>query len=366
VKRTSLSRIVCGLLALTVVCGVAGAEIGARAPQFSGQTLDGRTFNNDSFRGRALLLEFWATRCPQCGSGQAAVNNIARKYAGERLVVLGIDVGEPEATVRKFLKAHPASCPVALDADRKISARFGKHGLPYYVMIDRDGFIAGTKNGPVGEDALVSLLSLAGLPGSLDQPSPEVARLNAPPETQADSATQESAAPATAAPGTAAPATAPATAPEVIEVPQEEDRSQRAGKHSAGRPGSAEAALPEKPAAEAARAVTPPEAQGEKAVPEAVPAVTPPMIIEVPQEPSSAGSLPPKPSPKTVFVLANGERLEADHYTMEEGVLHIVVAGEPRAIPLRALDAKATIAANRERGIDLKIPQSRSEVYVAF
>jgi hypothetical protein len=89
-------------------------------------------------------------------------------------------------------------------------------------------------------------------------------------------------------------------------------------------------------------------------------------VIEVPQARTSRRSLPPKPSPKTIFVLANGERLESDRYTMEGGILHVAVNGEQRAIALSALDVEATTELNRKRGIDLKIPQSRNEVYVAF
>ena len=65
-------------------------------------------------------------------------------------------------------------------------------------------------------------------------------------------------------------------------------------------------------------------------------------------------------------MLATGERLESDDYTMEAGTLHVTVGGEQRKIALSALDVKATLALNRQRGIDLKIPQNRNEVYVSF
>jgi hypothetical protein len=88
-------------------------------------------------------------------------------------------------------------------------------------------------------------------------------------------------------------------------------------------------------------------------------------VIELSREHSSV-PLQTKPIPKTVFVLANGERLEADHYTLDAGSLQVVVGGEQRTIALSALDMKATTAANRERGINFKVPQSRSEVFLAF
>jgi thiol-disulfide isomerase/thioredoxin len=293
VKRASLSRILCGLLSLTVFCAVASADTGARAPEFSTQSLDGHTFNNTSLRGRVVLVEFWATWCPHCRRDQAAVNDIARKFSGEGLVVLTVDVGEPETTVRNYLKAHPTSCPVALDESKKLSKRFGTDGYPYYVLIDRDGFIAGTQDGEGGEDSLLSLLSLAGLSLRSDAPRSNTARLDTRPDTR-------------------------------------------------------------------------PEMPGDNAIPDSSPVVSSPKMIELPPAPSARRSRPQKPSPKTIFVLANGERLESGEYTMEAGILHVTLGGERRAIALSALDQKATTALNRQRGIDLKIPQSRNEVYVGF
>lgn len=301
-KRTSLSRILCGVLTVTLFCGVAGADIAERVPQFSTQSLDGKKFNDVSLRGRVVLLEFWATWCPNCRSDQAAVNDIAHKFAGEGLVVLAIDVGEPEKTVRKFLQANPSSCPVVLDVNKSLSARFGKHGYPYYVAIDRDGFIAGTQEGAAGEDALVSMLSLAGLDLHSDALRSNMLRSTSsrpaepPPDTQrgGDQGPDSAAAP---------------SGPKIIDIPQ---------------------------------------------------------TSPTPRSTPARHAAPPKPAPKTIFVLASGERLESDDYTMEAGTLHVTVAGEQRAIALSTLDVKQTLALNHERGIDLKIPQSRNEVSVSF
>ena len=287
---------------MTVFCGVAGADIAERVPQFSTQSLDGQKFNDVSLRGRVVLLEFWATWCPDCRSDQAAVNDIAHKFAGEGLVVLAVDVGEPEKTVRKFLQAHPSSCPVALDVNKSLSARFGKHGYPYYVAIDRDGFIAGTQEGAAGEDALVSMLSLAGLDLHSDALRSNMLRSTSSRAGRA--ATRIHSAVAIRAPDSAA---AP-SGPKIIDMPQ---------------------------------------------------------TSPTPRSTPARHAAPPKPAPKTIFVLASGERLESDDYTMEAGTLHVTVAGEQRAIALSTLDVKQTSALNHERGIDLKIPQSRNEVSVS-
>jgi hypothetical protein len=86
-------------------------------------------------------------------------------------------------------------------------------------------------------------------------------------------------------------------------------------------------------------------------------------VIEVPRTEASPLS---KRSPKTLFVFANGERLEADHYTIDAGFLHLADGGHERTVRLGTLDIKTTLVVNRERGIELKIPQSRSEITIAF
>jgi thiol-disulfide isomerase/thioredoxin len=88
-----------------------------------------------------------------------------------------------------------------------------------------------------------------------------------------------------------------------------------------------------------------------------------PLIIEAQ---GAEQAMPVTPNPKTIFILANGERLESERYTIGAGVLHATVDGKQRTMPLSALNMNATKSANRQRGIDLKIPASRSEVLLAF
>ena len=73
-----------------------------------------------------------------------------------------------------------------------------------------------------------------------------------------------------------------------------------------------------------------------------------------------------KPIPKTVFVFTDGDQLEADHYMLYSSFLHVTADGQDRSIPISALDVKKTVAVNRERGINIHIPTSGSEVFLAF
>ena len=88
-----------------------------------------------------------------------------------------------------------------------------------------------------------------------------------------------------------------------------------------------------------------------------------PQIIEVPSPANSAAS---KPLPPAVFILTNGQRLEARRYMLTQDRLYVTVDRQPRAIPLAMLAVNATLAANRARGIDLQIPADCSEISVGF
>jgi hypothetical protein len=82
--------------------------------------------------------------------------------------------------------------------------------------------------------------------------------------------------------------------------------------------------------------------------------------------PVTQSTVAAKPAPKTIFVLVNGERFEADHYVLHATYLHVTSDGQDRSIPLSALDIPKTIAVNRGRGIHLKFPTNGSEVFLAF
>ena len=87
-------------------------------------------------------------------------------------------------------------------------------------------------------------------------------------------------------------------------------------------------------------------------------------VIEVP---AFANSNTPKVlPPPAIFILANGERLESRRFVLTASLLSVSIDREHRNLPLAALDLNATVAANRERGIDLRIPDDRNEISLGF
>jgi hypothetical protein len=86
-------------------------------------------------------------------------------------------------------------------------------------------------------------------------------------------------------------------------------------------------------------------------------------VIEIP---GTASSTPAKMVPSTIFILANGEQLETRRFLITASNLSFSIGRQQRTIPLDRIDLDATIAANHERGIDLRIPADRNEISLSF
>jgi hypothetical protein len=104
-------------------------------------------------------------------------------------------------------------------------------------------------------------------------------------------------------------------------------------------------------------------AQGGNPRPAARRIPTGPKITELPGRAQAVASarLPP-----AMFILTNGERIEARQYLVTYDQVQLVVDRQPRTIPLSMLDMNATLAANRQRGIDMRIPSGQHEISLGF
>lgn len=133
------------------------------APRFRARTTTGETFDNESVKGKVVLLEFWTTWCTYCRQEEGLVEQINREFSDKGLVVLAIDVAESKKTVKKYLDQHPRQCRIVLTEDTNLAAMYQANSYPIYVIIDRDGNISAEQHGAAGERALRRLLASAGL-----------------------------------------------------------------------------------------------------------------------------------------------------------------------------------------------------------
>jgi len=135
------------------------------APRFNATTTKGEKFNNDSIKGKVVLLEFWATWCRYCEDERPFVERLHEEFGDKGLLVLAVNVGESKKVVQKYLETHPRKTRIVLTNDTNLAAMYAATVYPIYVVIDREGNIAGTQRGAAGEETLRRLVARAKLEG---------------------------------------------------------------------------------------------------------------------------------------------------------------------------------------------------------
>jgi thiol-disulfide isomerase/thioredoxin len=160
---TVIRRVLPVLFALIALSALAADETGQPAPRFRAKTTTGSQFNNESVKGKVVLFEFWTTWCKYCEAEAELVDDIAKEFSDKGLIVLAVDVLEPDQKVKKYLLEHPRSVPIVLTKDTNLAAMYNAQSYPIYVVIGRDGNIAAEQRGAGGERGLRKLLSRAGL-----------------------------------------------------------------------------------------------------------------------------------------------------------------------------------------------------------
>src|SRR5213082_97977 len=163
VRTTFLRGALSAALLVSALGIAAGSKDKEPAPHFSATTTTGEKFNNETIKGKVVLLEFWTTWCGFCADEAAFVDKIGHELAGKGLILLAIDVGESKKTVKKYLEQHPRNCKIVMMEDTNLAAMYQANVYPIYVVIDRDGYIAGTQRGAGGEEALAYSLPEAAL-----------------------------------------------------------------------------------------------------------------------------------------------------------------------------------------------------------
>lgn len=133
---------------LLLLCGAATAmNVGDAAPDFSRPDLAGRPLQLADYRGKLVLLNFWASWCAPCLEEMPRFSRWQRQYGARGLQVIGVSMDDDAAAVRQHLARHPLAYP-AIIGDAKLGAAFGGvMGLPLTYLIDRQGRIAARYQG---------------------------------------------------------------------------------------------------------------------------------------------------------------------------------------------------------------------------
>ena len=128
-------------------------EIGKLAPDFQLISLDGRTVSLSDYRGKPVLLNFWASWCGPCQYEMPFLQQTYEKWTGRGLVVLAVNLQESPDVVKEFMVDFGLSLPVLLATDPKVPLSYNVRGIPATFFIDKSGIIRDIKVGPFISEA---------------------------------------------------------------------------------------------------------------------------------------------------------------------------------------------------------------------
>ena len=131
------------VLAIAILVGgtVAAVDAAPEAPAFRVTPLDTRAVfdSRDRLGKRPVVVRFQASWCKACGKEAAGFKRLAERYRARGVDFIAIHVQDTATDTRKFMKAHPAGFPVALDPKLAIANRFDFKGTPTTFVINRKG-----------------------------------------------------------------------------------------------------------------------------------------------------------------------------------------------------------------------------------
>ena len=113
--------------------------VGTLVEDFHLTDLEGKSQSLSQYRGKIVLVNFWATWCKPCTTEMPAMQAIYDKLRDKGFVVLAVNELEDDAKVREHIKQYGHTFPVLMDRDNKVANQFGVFGLPVSVFIDQEG-----------------------------------------------------------------------------------------------------------------------------------------------------------------------------------------------------------------------------------
>ena len=155
--------LVCAAIAALVVIGCQrSAESGPTAPDFALQDLSDQPVSLSDFRGKVVLLDFWASWCAPCRKELPAIEKLHRAYGEKGLVVLAVN-SEADKVASAFVRQEGYTFTVLTDSRGSVFDDYAVSSIPVTVVVDRHGRIAAYFVGFPGEDALLSSIRESGI-----------------------------------------------------------------------------------------------------------------------------------------------------------------------------------------------------------
>jgi cytochrome c biogenesis protein CcmG, thiol:disulfide interchange protein DsbE len=135
------------------------------APDFSLEVIHGGDPGNrvrlSDLRGKAVVLDFWASWCKPCAEQMPIVDKVAARFQGKDVVVVGVNTSDSRNEALQFLRARSSSYPSVFDEDGAVMRAYGISTLPVVIVVDKTGRVRAFRKRVVSESELEGLVASA-------------------------------------------------------------------------------------------------------------------------------------------------------------------------------------------------------------
>jgi thiol-disulfide isomerase/thioredoxin len=134
-------------------------------PALALQDLHGRVHRLADYRGKVVLVNFWATWCAPCREEMPSIQKLRRAMDGKPFAVLAVNLAEPVSRIERFLAQVPLDFPVLLDRDTSTASAWKARFLPATYLVDGEGRVRYAHFGDLdwaGPEARAKILELLG------------------------------------------------------------------------------------------------------------------------------------------------------------------------------------------------------------
>jgi len=124
------------------------------APDFTVLTISGGDFHLGDYKGRPVMINFFASWCLPCREEMPVIEKIAQQYESKGVVFLGIAVDDTKEKMKEFIAKYQVTFPVGIDKTAEIQKSYGLYGIPTTYFIDKQGIINYSHSGSVTKELL--------------------------------------------------------------------------------------------------------------------------------------------------------------------------------------------------------------------
>ncbi len=110
-----------------------------KAPDFTLQGIDGKTYTLSDFKGKVVLLDFWAVWCPPCRASVPFFESLYEKYRDSGLVVIGVSLDRRKDILQSYVQHMGVQYIILWDRDGMVADLYNAYSLPTTLIIDPDG-----------------------------------------------------------------------------------------------------------------------------------------------------------------------------------------------------------------------------------